>query len=335
MRDFEYLEPASISEAVILLSRYKEKAKIMAGGTDLLVKMKQRVVGPGYLVNIKKIPNLNRIDYDQSEGFRIGALTTLHQIETSPLIREKINLLAQAAHQVGAARIRSLGTIGGNLCQDSQCLYYARTHLWCRPPCYRGGGDICYAVEGAKSCQAMATAETAPALICLDARARIAGPKGERTIPLENFFVSAGVTDLYEDEILTTIEIPAPGNHMAGVYLKHSRRGAIDFAIVGVAVMLTLQSRNGACSDIRIALNGVARTPIRANRAEEVLQGKRVEENLIREAAQTASEEARPLGDIFGSATYRKKMVNVLVKQAIKRALEASQKIQLAKGGEE
>lgn len=326
MKDFEYFEPATLSEAIALLIKYKGKAKVLAGGTDLLVGMKQGVVSPRYLINIKNIPNLNHIYYDEKEGFRIGALTTLHSLETSQIVREKITMLAQAAHQIGAPRVRNVGTIGGNLCQDVKCMYYATIYLWGRAPCYRGGGDVCYAFEKATDCVAMATAETAPALICLDARVKVVGPKGERTLATEHFFTSAEVTELREDEILTEIEIPNPLPHTAGVYLKNSKREAIDFAIVGVAVVLRLQSKDGACSDARIGLIGVARTPIRAHKAEEILRGEKMKDDLINQAAQAAAEESHPLGDIYASASYKRMMVKTLVEKATKEALEAAHK---------
>ena len=321
MKDFEYFEPVTLNEARSLLIRYRGRAKVIAGGTDLLVGMKQGIVNPAYLVNIKKIPGLNHIDYDEKEGFRIGVLTTLHMVETSLEVNNKIGVLAEAAHKVGARRLRNVGTIGGNLCQDTKCLHYAKTYLWGWAPCYKGGGDACYAVKGAKSCPAMAITETAPALICLGARARLIGPKGERTVAIEDFFVSAGVTVLAEDEILTAIEIPQPPPHTAGVYLKYSKRGAIDFAIAGAAVVLTLQSGDGVCSNARIGLIGVARTPIRARRAEGMMRGKKIESDLIDQVAKSASKEARPLGDTYASASYRRTMVEALVKRATEKAL--------------
>jgi len=172
----------------------------------------------------------------------------------------------------------------------------------------------------------MAVPETAPALICLDARAKVVGLKGERTLAIEYFFVSAGVTELREDEVLTEIEIPEPLPHTSGVYLKYRRSEAIDFAIVGVAIVLRLQSKDGACSDARIGLIGVARTPIRAHKAEEILRGEKIEAELIDQAAQAASEEARPLGDIYASASYKRTMVRALVKKAAREALEAANK---------
>ena len=326
MKDFEYFEPVTLSEAIALLIKYKGKAKIIAGGTDLLVGMKQGVVNPGYLVNIKNIPGLNHIGYDEKEGFRIGALTTLHSLETSRIVREKIAVLAQAAHKVGAPRLRNVGTIGGNLCQDSKCQYYDRAYLWGRDLCYRGGGDVCHIGRKGKDCVAMATAETAPALICLNARVKVVGLKGERTLDTEHFFVSAGVTELREDEVLTEIEIPNPLPYTAGVYLKNSKREAIDFAIVGVAAVLRLQSKDGACSDARIGLIGVARTPIRAHKAEEILRGGKIKDDLINQAAQAAAEEAHPLGDIYASASHKRMMVRALVEKATREALEAANK---------
>lgn len=326
MKDFEYFEPVTLNEAVSLLIEYRGRAKVVAGGTDLLVGMKQGIVNPGYLVNIKKIPGMNHIDYDEKEGFKIGALTTLHTVETSPKVNDKIGVLAEAAYEVGTRRLRNVGTIGGNLCQDAKCLYYTKTYRWGWAPCYKGGGGVCYAVKGAKICPAMATAETAPALICLEARVRIVGPKGERTVAIEDFFVSAGVISLAEGEILATVEIPNPPPHTAGVYLKYSKRGAIDFAIAGAAVVLTLQSRDGVCSNARIGLIGVARTPIRAKRAEGMMKGKKIESDLIDQAARLASKEAHPLGDTYASASYRRTMIEALVKRATKKALAAVRK---------
>jgi len=327
MRDFEYFEPTTIDEAVSLLIKYGKKAKVLAGGTDLLVTMKQGMVKPDCLVNIKKIPGMTHVSYDGKKDFKIGALTTLRDLESSPPIQEKIGVLAQAARQVGAARIRSLGTIGGNLCQDVKCLYYPWACLWRRAPCYRAGGGVCYQVKGANSCQAMATSETAPALIALEARASVIGLQGERTVPIEKLFVEAGVTALQDDEILTTIEIPSSPPYTSGVYLKHSLRGAIGFAIAGVAVVITLESNGGACSDAKIGIIGTARTPIRASKAEEMLKGEKIENNLIDQVAQTASGETHPISDIRGSATYRRRMVSHLVKRAVRQALDTAKKV--------
>ena len=263
---------------------------------------------------------MNNIDYSGGKGFRIGSLATLRDVESSPLIRQRIGVLAQAARQVSVARIRSLGTIGGNLCQDVKCVYYPWAHLWRRAACYRSGGDVCYLVNGARKCQAMATSDMAPALVVLGAKLVIAGRHGEKTVPVEQFFVEAGVTVLQEDELLTAIEIPDMPLRTVGLYLKHSRRGAVDFAIAGVAVVLTFGVDNETCSEAKISLIGVGRIPLRISKAEVILRGQKITDGLIEQVAQKASAEARPVSDIHGSADYRRRMVGSLSRQAISRA---------------
>jgi carbon-monoxide dehydrogenase medium subunit len=215
-----------------------------------------------------------------------------------------------------------MGTIGGNLCQDTKCLYCGPILPREETSCYRGGGNICYAVTGAKRCQAMAIAETASILICLDAEVSISTPIGQKTTPLEDFFISSGIVDLKEDEILTAIKVPNPPPDTAGIYLRHSMKGALGFALVGVAAVLTVI--NGVCKDARIGLLGVTRIPIRARKVEQLLKGEKIKDSLIDRAAQVALEETHPLGDTFGSAHYRREIVKVLTKQAIN---DVSQKL--------
>ena len=326
MNDFEYFEPTTLDEAINLLAKYKGKAKVIAGGTDLIVNMKRGLIRPSYLINIKRVAELKYIEHDKTNGIKIGALTTLHELESSPVVKSRIPILSQAAQKVGAPRLRNVGTIGGNLCQDSKCLDYMMTYLWNRPPCYRGGGNICYAVEKAKDCIAMATSETAPSLLCLDARVKIAGSNGERVLRLEDFFVSAGVTKLRDDELIVGVEIPEPQTSNKGAYLKYSRRKAIDFAIVGVAAIIKLQPGNGVCADVRIGLLGVSRTPFRAGRAESVLRGQGITTDMVNKAAETAAAESHPLGDIYASAKVKKRLVRQLVERAINEALGAPSK---------
>ena len=319
MRDFEYFEPVRLEEAVSLLGRYGKEAKLLAGGTDLLVTMKQGVVKPSYIINIKRIPDMNSISHSEGKGFRIGSLTTLREVESFPLVRRWIGVLAQAARQVSTTRIRSLGTIGGNLCQDVKCVYYPWAYLWRRAACHRAGGDTCYLVKGAGKCQAMATSDLAPVLVALGAKVVITGRSGEKTVPVEQFFVEAGMTVLQEDELLTTIEIPDMPLGTVGVYLKHSRRGAVGFAIAGVAVVLTFGVDNETCNEARISLIGVGRTPLRASKAEAILKGQIITESLIEQVSKKASAEARPVSDIHGSADYRRRIVGSLARQAIFR----------------
>lgn len=280
---FNYLEPATIEEAVSLLFKYNGKAKAMAGGTDLLVQIRNKNIKPEYVVDIGYIPGLDYISYDKKQGLKIGALTTIRAIEKSDKLRQMYPVISQAAGLLGSVAIRNVATISGNLCN------------------------------------AAPSADTAPPLIGLSAKARIAGHGGERLISLENFFTGPGKTVLKAGELLLEIQVPVPPPDTKGVYLKYGR-SAVDLATVGVAVIITLES-GGVCRDVRIVLGAVAPTPMRAKKAEEVLRGKRIEPALIEEAAQTASGEARPITDVRASAEYRQEMVKVFTRRAVEQII--------------
>ena len=279
----EYLTPKTIEEACSLALKYKEQAKIIAGGTDLLIRMKHKEVLPKYIINVRGILGHDYIIHNEKEGLRIGALATIHSIEVSPLLREKFSILAQAASKLGSAQIRKQATIAGNL------------------------------VNAAPS------AETAPPLIVLEAKTKIIGADGERTIPVESFFIGPGQTVLKPDEILVEVQVPNLPPRSGGVYLKHAVRKAMDLAIVGVAVIVTVDG--DVLSDVKIALGAVAPTPIRVKRAEEILKGKKISDDLLQKAGQTASDESSPIDDIRSSADYRRKIIKVLVARAIEQAV--------------
>lgn len=281
---FEYLEAGSVKEAVSLLKRHGQDARAIAGGTDLVVLMRCREVAPKYLVSLKTIPSLDYIRED-ADGFRLGALATIRSIETSPLIKERYGILAQAAHLLGSVQVRNLATIGGNLCH------------------------------------AAPSAEMAAPLLALEARARIAGPDGERVIPLEHLFDCPGQTCLKTGEILIELQIPSPPPRSAGVYLKHCILKAMDIAFVGTAVVVELAG-DEACRDIRIGLGAVAPTPMRAVKAEAHLKGKQLEEGLLREAGEIASQECSTISDIRCSAEHRREIVKVFVRRAAQQAAE-------------
>lgn len=282
---FDYMEAKSIEEASSLLSQYKAGAKVIAGGTDLLVYMKMRRVIPQCIINLRTIPNLDYIHFADGEGLRIGALATLHDIENSDVIRERFPVLADAASKIANPQIRNMGTIGGNMCN------------------------------------AAPSADMAPPLIGLGAKVKIKSLKGERVIPLEGFFVGPGETALQTGEILTEIQVPDSPPHSRAVYLKLPARTVVDIAVVGVAVVVTLDSKRTSTIDIRIVLGAVAPTPIRAHKAEGIIKGKAINEHTIERAAQAAADEAQPITDIRGSAIYRREMVKVLTNRAIRQLL--------------
>lgn len=280
---FEYLEAGTAKEAVSLLARFRGEACPIAGGTDLVVQMRYREASPKYLINLKTISDLDYLVEDAG-GLRIGALTTIRAIETSPLIKERYGILAQAAHLLGSVQVRNLATIGGNLCH------------------------------------AAPSAETAAPLLALGARARLLSTDGERTIPLEDFFVGPSKTSLKEGEILTELQAPTPSPKSAGVYLKHSIRKAMDIAFIGTGVVVEMDGES--CKDIKIALGAVAPVPMRAPKAEAHLRGKKLEEGLLREAGEIASLECSPISDIRCSAEHRREIVKVFVRRATQQAAD-------------
>lgn len=288
MRNFGYFEPGTISEACSLLSRYGSSCKILAGGTDLLVRMKQGTLAPKYVVNIKKIPGLDTIGTGTNGELRIGALTLIHALERTLATDERFDAIGQAAFLLGSPQIRNVATVGGNLCN------------------------------------AAPSADMAPPLIALRATVEIAGAKGSRALPLEDFFAGPGSTVLNSSEMLTQISVPKPAPNSGVSYKKIGRIKLVDLAVVGVAARVCLNQDQGdsLCESVRIVLGAVAPTPMRAKRAEAILTGKTIDDALIEKVSQTSSEEAKPISDVRGSDKYRRQMVKVLTARAIRNALE-------------
>jgi CO/xanthine dehydrogenase FAD-binding subunit len=279
---FDYLAPTTLAEAISLLSRHKGKARIIAGGTDLVPKLKRREIkAPEYIIDLKGIPGLDKITPDNG-GMTIGPLVTIGAVEASPHLRQNFPILAQAARSMASPQVRNRGTIAGNICN------------------------------------AVPSADSGPALLTLGARLKIISPKGERTISIEDFFTGPNQTTLTDEEILAEIRLPVMPPNTKGEYLKLGPRRAMDLAIVGVAALVTAQ--DGVCKDIRLALGAVAPTPIRAKKAEAVLKGQKPTEETIEKAAKAAAGEAKPIDDHRASAEYRREMVAVLVKRAITQA---------------
>jgi len=289
MVNFDFFEPTTVEEACSLLRQYGDEAKALAGGTDLLIFMRERKLNPRYVIHLKTVSGLSGIEYDEEKGLRIGALTTIREVETSPLLREKYPHLAAAATDFASIQIRNLATIGGNVCNASPA------------------GD------------------TLPALLTMDAQAKIVGPAGERTVPLEEFFTGPGRTVLQPGEIVTAFTAPPPAPHTGGVYYKLAARRALDIAFVGVAATVSLAHGNGKCGDVKIALGAVAPTPIRATAAEELLMGQALEDALLEQVGEAAMAAASPITDVRASAEYRRQMVRVLTKRMVKQAYELAQ----------
>jgi carbon-monoxide dehydrogenase medium subunit len=282
LREFEYREPSTLSEAISVLNQYGKEAKVLAGGTDLLVNMKERGWEPRVLVNLKTVPGLSYIRFDKEEGLRIGALTTVREVETSSLIREKFPCLHEGAKSLGSVQVRNRATLGGNLCNASPA------------------------------------ADNAPPLLVLKARVKLVGPEGERSLPLEKFFLGPGMTVL-DNEVMTEIMVPASSQQVQGVYLTISRREAVDLAQVGIAIAARAEDKKTRWRDVRIALGAVAPTPIRAYETEKLLEGREIQRTVIEETVKKAIEEARPITDLRASEWYRREMVSVLAQRALEQ----------------
>ncbi len=277
---FNYLEPRTIEEAVSFLTKCQGKAKVIAGGTDLLNQIRLKMIKPDYVVDIGYIPGLGYIQYGSEGQLSIGALATIRSLEMSAELQRHHPVIAQAAGLIGSMAIRNVGTIGGNLCHASP------------------------------------SSETAPSLIGLGASLKLIGPDGARTVALETFFTGPGQTVLRQGEIMVEIQVPPMPANTKGVYLKHSLRGTVNPAIVGVAAIAATDSER--CKEIKLALGAVAPTPIRAKRAEEILRGEKINDALIEKAAQAASDESSPITDVRASADYRKEMVKVFTRYALR-----------------
>ncbi len=284
MMRFEYYEPETLEEAVVLLGRHNGQASVLAGGTDLLIEIKEQIKLPEYVINIKKIPGLDYLTYEDGVGLKIGALVTARAVEKLPVVVEKYAALAQAVTELGSIQVRNRATVIGNLCRASP------------------------------------SADTPPPLIADGARVTIFGPAGERELALEEFFTGPGQTVLAKDEILKEVAVPSPSARSGKVYIKHGRRKAMELATVGVAVTLALEGE--VCAQIKIVLGAVAPTPIRVRTAEDTLRGSVINEEVIEAAARAAMEESRPISDVRSSAEYRHEMVRVLTGRAVRGAFD-------------
>lgn len=287
--DFEYLVPKTVKEALKLLSQYEEgECKVIAGGQSLIILMKQKLVTPKYLIDIKGLSDLDYIKLDDKQGLKIGALTTHRAIEKSPVIQNGFGVLAEMEQNISSVETRNQGTIGGNVCHGDP------------------GGD------------------PVPVLIALNAKLKMTSLSGERTMDAEDFTLDYFETALRHDELLTEIQVPTlPPN--TGVKFTKFSQIAGDYATASVAVLITLD-KNKICDNVRIALGSVAIAPMRAKKAEEILKGKKISDDLLVEAGQLASEEASPTTDAEVSEEYKRELVRVLVKRVGREALERAKK---------
>lgn len=303
MKAFQHKNAKSVREAVALLAQNQGKALPIAAGSDLLGEMKDGLETPDVLVNLKTIPGLDKVQ-QQQETVSVGAMVAIADLIENPVVQKHFPALLEAASVIASPQIRNVGTVGGNLCQRPRCWYY-RSDL----KCLRKGGKVCYAPVGENRYHAIFgggpswivhPSDLAPILVALDAKARIAGPSGERTIPLEQFFVLPAVNARREnilkpDEILTEITVPVAPVGTRSTYWKQMERDAWDFALASVAAVV--RQKDGKIEYARVVMGGVAPIPWRSKEAEAALIGKPLNDSTAREAAEAALKPAHPLRD--------------------------------------
>lgn len=321
LRKMEYVSVGSIEEACTQLEKHKDGAKVLGGGTDLLVACKLRNVEPALLIGLDGVSELTGIKFREREGMRIGAMTRLYEIRLHDAVSKYYRALSESAASVGAVQLQHMGTIGGNVCLNTRCSYYNQSHSWrkARAVCFKMGGEMCHVVPKGKKCFAVFAADTVPALIALDAQVRIRGSSSERVIAIRELYSGDGKEPIKIDaeEILSEIIIPAPVERQRSTYLKYRLRGAIDFPLVGVAARMNEDGR-GICTECRVVLTGVDSGPVEVREVNELLRGKPLDEKLITEAAQMAAKAARPVENVFGATpAYRRQMTSILTKQAL------------------
>jgi aerobic carbon-monoxide dehydrogenase medium subunit len=282
----DYFEPKSIGDCLSILAKHGAAAKVIAGGTDVMVDIKYKEE-PGGLVNIKRIPGLTGIQQNGG-SLRIGALATIRDLETSALVRDKLPVLWESAHQFASLQIRNTATIGGNICRASP------------------------------------SGETLTPLLVLEAKGKLAFAEGEKIEPFTGFFHGPGKSSVGAKGLLTEIEVPYPAPGSRSVYLKHAVRGAMDIAMVGVAVLITPDAAKTVAQDVRIGLGAVAPVPLRATKTEALLRGKPLTAALLKEAAASAAGESSPISDQRASAEYRRWIVEALTRRGLEQTWKAA-----------
>jgi CO/xanthine dehydrogenase FAD-binding subunit len=279
---FEYFRPSSIEEGCSLLYKHKTEAKILAGGTDLFVKMKKKQILPRAVISLNGIQKLNRIEWDDKEGLKIGPLVTHEALVNHPIVKEKFDFLSEACFKIGTRQVRNMGTLVGNLCNASP------------------------------------SSDASAPLLVLETKLKLVHLYGERIVPLEEFFIGPFQTVLNPQEIVAEVQIPKPTPYTAGSYQYIHKASSVGETLVGVAVLLTMDPKHSTCQEARIGLSSISPTPIRAKAAERTLKGKRIDAKVIREVAQVASDEIQPRSRPW----YRREMTKVLVERAILQAME-------------
>ena len=316
---FKLLRPHSLDEALSLLGKHGNNIRVLAGGTDLIPSMRQKLFEPEFVLDIRHIPELKGIRQAAGAGVEIGALTTLSAIERSAVLSQHYPVLVEAAHTVASPVLRNMGTIGGNICLDTRCLWYNQSLTWRKGCgfCIKKDGNLCHVAPGGSKCWAAFSGDTPPALLCLNAEIEIASPSGVKRVPLRDFYTGIGdeYRKLQSNELLTRVFLPESSADYRGTYRKLRIRGSIDYPLAGVAI--AMKRSDDHISDARVAITAVNPAPVLVTKAGPLMEGKRIDEALAEAVGELAAKTAKPLTTSALTPEYRREMIRVFTKRAI------------------
>jgi 4-hydroxybenzoyl-CoA reductase subunit beta len=320
--EFKLLRPRELEEALQHLAEHARNIRVLAGGTDIIPSMRQRLFEPSYMLDLRRIESLRGIKPLPDGGVEIGALTILRSVERSDFLRRHYSVLTEAAATVASPVLRNMGTIGGNICLDTRCLWYNQSLSWRKGCgfCIKKDGDMCHVAPGGTKCWAAFSGDTPPALLCLDAEIEIASTAGLRRVPLRDFYTGLGdnYRKLQTNELATRVLLPASTAGFRGVYRKLRVRGSIDYPLAGVAV--AIKRLNGCVTDARVAITAVNPAPLIVKGAEDLLIGNTLDETVAAAVGDLAAKIAKPLTTSALTPEYRREMIRVFTKRAVMEA---------------
>ena len=320
LHPYVYHRPDDVAAALELLDRHAGDVLPIAGGTDLVPNMKHKLFTPGHLVALRGLDELRGIQLRDGR-LRIGAVESLQEVASHPDVVERLPALAKACAAVSGPQLRRMGTIGGNICLDTRCTYYNQTRFWRKALgyCLKKEGDICHVVPGGTRCVAAHSADTPPVLMTLDADVEIVGPAGTRTLPVGRLFTSDGVWNrrMEPDELVVAVEVPVPEPDVRMSFQKLRPRASIDFPLLNLAVTVRMDEGE-TVTDLRMVMSALGSYPRRVGKVEDAAIGNRLTPSVIDAVAEQAFRQCHPLTNITVDADWRRAMVPVLVRRALK-----------------
>jgi 4-hydroxybenzoyl-CoA reductase subunit beta len=325
---FTCLAPSDLKEACSYLEEHEGQIAVLAGWTDLVMRLKHRIETPAYLLSLRKMDALNSIRYDQDSGFKLGSMCSLANIAANPGVNLELSALARAAEEVASPQIRNRATLGGNVCLDTRCWYFNRSWQWRKTlaPCFKAGGERCYVVKGGKQCYALFQADTVASLLVMKSKLRLVSRTGDRLIPIESFYSgnSQVPTRHQSGEILAEIHIPGSLPWSGTSYLKHRKRGSIDFPILGLSCFVRLDHVGRSCKEVRFAFTGCGPGPLLIEASQEL--GGMEKPTLNQGQTARLLGDLKPVAHMGVSASLKRKLAGVMLSKAFHEAWQDAQR---------